>query len=617
MTKQKGLENLFSPYNILKEDEPTGSTLARKEGILVLRLFGTPRERGEAHGRLMKQYIHDTGINTYYGNFLHNLYSSSDLAKKLPPGLRKPIGDILESWYYAPFEKMLLPETKEELEGIADSAGFDRNEIFRGYAAPDLMEHLAAGFLKGGKQSLGNYYLGGCSAFYVRGSALRPGAKAMLARNMDFPGVFVWKNQAVVYSYPDEEVEIKSIDGSGTPRKAMRRKQPYVYVTASGFPGNGLTGFSGSGIAMSTFVLFSSNISKRGMLSLDFNHHLLTRHDSIEAIIDTIEGGEIKTGTPHAVLFADEKQAVSVEADSKRSILRGMDRDMDVHIQTNHFINPRMRKKQIEFPLEQEHTIARFRTLKDAVEENYGGFNIQRMIDVISSNQYTVSGDVRLLGDFPAQPTTLKSVVFEPKTGNFWVASGVPPAVCYNSYVGFTFSGTRDGKDAEKPLPSRRRSNRPVFKEFAFKPVTEKMKRSLSEIMLSQELLKQGKLSAALSNAEKAISLYPDPGYKYVLGILSLKGGDSEKALKLFREIKESYPFGPVKYSALLLWEARTLDLLGNREEALEIYHTGLDTPGIVPHMEAAFNAGLKRPFQRAGLPASFDYFLLGPLNFI
>lgn len=615
--KRMRLNDVFETFTVLKTDKATGSLLGRKEGLYVLRLFGSPGERGEAHGRLMKEHIISSGINSYYGNFLYDLYKSSDVAKKLPKLVRKPVGDILEYWYYAPFEKMLLPETKEELEGIAEGAGFEKQEIFRGYAAPDLMENLAVGFLHGGKESRGNYYLGGCSAFYVRGSACRPGARALLARNMDFPGPFVWKYPVVVCSYPTEEIDAKTTDEAGSVEIIRKKKKPYMYVSAAGFPGNGLTGLNASGIAMATFVLFSKNISKKGMLTLDFNHHLFTRNETLDAVIHTIDKGEISTGTPHAVLFADGKRAFSVESDSKRNIIRGMDKDLDILVQTNHFINPRMRRRQAEFPLEQEHTIARYRTIVDALEENYGAVNVQRGIDIISSNQYTVSEDVRLLGDFPAQPTTLKSVVFEPESGNFWVASGVPPAVCYNTYVGFSFTGDPDGKDLRKKLPAHGRSNKPVFKGMKFKQVTNTMKRSLSKLMLSQEHLKQGNTNAAVKSAEQAVEMYRDPGYVYILGLLFLKAGRNKEALDLFREVRENYLFGPVKHSALLLWEGRCLDLLERRREAVKVYTEGRNLPGLVPHIEKAFEDGIKRSFDEGRVPASFDYFLLGPLQFV
>lgn len=41
-----------------------------------------------------------------------------------------------------------------------------------------------------------------------------------------------------------------------------------------------------------------------------------------------------------------------------------------------------------------------------------------------------------MLGDFPAKPVTLAGVVFELACGNFWLAGGKPPAVCYGDPSG-------------------------------------------------------------------------------------------------------------------------------------------------------------------------------------
>ena len=174
----------------------------------------------------------------YFGNFFQDLYRGSTFAKKLRPFLRKPAGDLLEWWYYAPLEKLFLEETREELLGVAEAAGLDGREALRGAVAPDLMEHLAAGFLAGGKEALGNYYLGGCSALYARGAALKDPAKAFFARNLDFPGALVWKHPVLIFSYPSEEVEALVEDGESF-RWQRRPKQPYLYLSSAGFPGYG------------------------------------------------------------------------------------------------------------------------------------------------------------------------------------------------------------------------------------------------------------------------------------------------------------------------------------------------------------------------------------------
>ena len=608
--------NKLAGYKFIKRHGPTGSELWEKGGISILYLYGNPYERGTAHGELLKEKIFDSGINRYYGSFLKSLYYSSDVSKKIPGKLKHFFGDILDHLYYTPLEKMMLDETKEELYGVSDALGLDRRESVRGTVSPDLMENLAAGFLKGGKESLGNYYLGGCSGAYARKSALKAGAKAMFARNMDFPGVFAWKYPTVIYSFPTEEVEMYVRGKNGSFLWEKRRKEPYVYVSTAGSPGTGLTGMNSAGVAMGMFVYLSKNVAKRGMLSLDFNHYLLTRTESIEGIEQLLKDAELTCGTPHAAFFADRERAITVENDAKRNIIRKMEDEYDIMVQTNHYHNPMLKKDEMEFPLAQEATVGRYRLINDALEENYGSLTVQRMIDIISCNYSAAAEETRLLGVFPAQPNTLTSVVFEPETKNFWVAGGKPPAVCYNRYIGFPFPAERNGSITLPRLPAYTRSNRPVFRNTSHTPVTEEMRASLRRTMLSQEYLKLGKLSSALSSLRRAIELYDEPPYHYIIGILYLKNREFETALQTFQELRKNVTFPPVKHSLLFLWEGRALDLLGRREEAVRVYREGLEEPGLVPHVKEALRKGAKRSFVFEHLPASFDYYLFGPMVF-
>ncbi len=607
--------NAEDPRTGTRIDPDTGSSVENRNGLFVAHLRGTAHQRGLAHGRLLRREILDSGICPYFSRFLTQLIRSSDLSKALPSLLVRWLEGLMEWWYYVPLEATLLEDTKEELFGVADAVGLDRREVVRATLAPDVMNHLAAGFLEGGKQALGNYYLGGCSAVYVRKSALRGGAPALLARNMDFPGSLVWRHPLIIFSHPEEHIEtlVKSDDGSF--RKERRKKQPYVYVSAAGFPGFGLTGLNASGIAMGTFVCLSKNISRHQMPSLDFNHYLFTRCNTLEGIIHLVEAETPRCASPHTVLFADRREAISVEVDSRTSAVRTMARSFDLHVQTNHFLNPRLKRREMEFPLEREYTIGRFRLLRDAVEENYGHLDRQRLVDLISCNLDRISGTTRILGDFPAQATTLTSVIFEPGTGSFWVASGTPPGVCYNRYQGFNLyeelSGRRRGR-----VPSYVRSSVPVLRGTRFTPIREQGKKSLRCLILSQEELKQGKIRAAIDNLNKARALQPDPGFAYILGILHLLDSQAQEALTIFREVKERFTFPPVKYTALLLWEGRCLDILGRRSEAKSRYRGALQHGGLVPGLRKALRRSLRRRFRQSDLPKAIEYYLMGPLTF-
>jgi hypothetical protein len=600
-----------------RRDPETGSTAEWRDGFFLLHLRGDPYHRGLAHGKLLRREILDSKVAQYYAGFVAQLYRSSHYGRMLPGPLSTALGSLLEAWYYTPLEKLLLPETRQELEGVAEALGFAPREVVRCYLAPDVMEHLAAGFLAAGKQALGNYYLGGCSAVYARRTALRAGGEALLARNMDFPGVLVWRYPTIIFAHPSEEVETAVKGADGVFRKVTKRKQPYMYVSTAGFPGTGLTGMSASGVACVTFVCLSKNVSSRAPLFLDFNHYLLTRAESLEGIRWLLSEEALVSASPHVVLFAGSEEAMSVEVDSTRAVVRSMPRDFDFHVQTNHYLNPLLKRREMEFPLEREYTIGRFRLLNDAMEQNYGRIDRQRLVDIISCNLDWGSMRTRLLGDFPAQFFTLTSVLFEPATGNFWVASGRPPAVCYHEYRGFNLFRQLAGQGRRVRLPPLSRSAVPVLRGSRFRRVDEKAQRSLRYLALSQEELNQGKRRAALAALRKAASLHPDPGYDYLSALLLMMLGESGSAFRIFRQLEQAGAFTMVKGSALVLWEGRCLDLLGRRQEARRCYRRLLRESGLVAELRKAAGQGLRSPFRQSRMPVSLEYYLLGPLSFL
>lgn len=611
----------IASFNEAREDLPgalrdrhTGSTWEHRKGFEILHLFGSPYERGLAHGRLLRAKIRSSRVAEYYGQFVDQLYRGSDFARTLPRLLRPLVGRIVETRSYGPLERLCMEETREEMEGIADGAGVDRRLALRGVLAADVLEALAAGFLKSGRQSLGNYYLAGCTSAYARGEACLDRRRAYFARNMDFPGAFAWRYPAIIFAHPTEEISTLVRDEQGGFVWRMKRKQPYMYISTAGFPGNGLTGMNASGVAMGTYVCISKNVGGRSRLFLDYNHYLLTRAESLEGIEHIIRTERPTCVSPHVALFASGSDALTVEVDSRQVAARRAGPDIDIIAQANHFANPRLKHSEIEYPLASENSIGRHRVALDALQESYGRIDPQRMVDIASGNIDIAGKRAGLLGDFPAQATTLTSVVFELTRGDFWVAGGLPPAVCYNTYFGFNFYDELRGRGSRR-IRSYRQSNQPILDGSDFRPLTAKMKESIRRTMFSQELLKQGKKADAVRHLRAAIELHPDPGYLYVLGILVL-GAAPDEALSIFEALERAATFPHVKQTALQLWKARALTLLGRRPEAVAIYRSLAADANLAPHLRTVVRRELRRPFDRRRLPTAFDYTMLGPMLF-
>jgi len=602
---------LFNKDRGMRRDPETDSTCCKREGLFILHLKGDPYQRGKAHGKLLYHEIRSSGIVNYYSDrLIDNL-----VRNRANPLKRWLIKQFLEKIYYAPLEKRCLDEVKQEIYGVADGAGLDRKKSLRATLTPDLMEHLAAGWLIGGKEALGNYYLGGCSGIYVRNMALKRNQLALFARNMDFYGGDVWKYPAIIFSHPTEKVKVFVKTAAGKFEEHTEIKQPYMYISTAGFSGHGLTGYNAAGIAMATFVNLSKNYTKRGYPTLVFNHLLLTRIKSIEGLKTFIKEKKFTSASPHTVFFADSSEAVSLEADASHNIIIPMYSELDFHIRTNHFINPRMKKKEFEYPLAEENTIGRYIVLKSLLDENFGRIGVQEMINIISSNISLVSQKSALMGDFPAQISTLTSIIFEPGTGNFWVASGNPPAVCYNEYNGFNFYKEIAGQKYR--LPTYRRADFLFLNNNKISiKVTAKMKESLKLVIASQEDLNEGNVKGAIVNLEKALVLYSDPGYQYIRGLLYLKDKQPEKALQIIRFVKNNFEFPPVKKSVLLLWEGLCLSAQGLNKEAKKCYKYALKQKGLVRHLKKAFKHYKRKAFSLKDWTANIEYPFLGPLRF-
>lgn len=612
-----------------KAHQESGSTLEVRNGINVLHLYGSPYERGFAHGSLLRNEIRSSRIAEYYSDLLRKLYNSSSFAAAAPGVLRKTVGDLLEWWFYAPLEKICLDETRDELYGVADAAGIDRRTTVRATMAPDIMEQLASSFLEGGKEALGNYYLGGCSGFYVRQTALKSGESPIFARNMDFPGAFVWKHPALIFSHPTESVDVLTrtqvqqngghTDGhqgeeesrDGTFQTVRRTKSPYVYASSAGFPGHGLTGMTADGVAMGTFVCLSRSCGRHGMLMLDFNHYLLTRADSVAAVVERSQREELVSAAPHATLYADGSQAASIEVDSEQAVARQLSSTDDVLTQTNHFIQPQLKENEIEFPLEREHTIGRYRLLRDSVQANYGKIDVARAVDIITACTDRLSGEPRVIGDFPSQPITMTSVVFQPEERRLWMASGKPPAVCNSEYVGFDMGSELLGRLPR--MPGYERSAHPIIPGFAPPKVDEAMRRSIRHLMISQELLNRGKVARAFAELEEAMDLHDEPGYRYLRALVRILASEYGTAVEEIRYLRRNAQFPPVKSSALILWEARSLDLADRRSEAKVVYRELLRVPGLVPNIKKAAKQGLRSAYKPSDRPGTIDYSFLGP----
>jgi isopenicillin-N N-acyltransferase-like protein len=107
-----------------QEIKGTVSTLGQgKDAVKLLHVWGSPREMGYAHGKLLKNEIAD-----FY----------SKIIGAMSTGMGVPVTALDDAW--AQMEPFVPKQYLEEMEGLAEGAGVELQTVKRAHAIPDLSE---------------------------------------------------------------------------------------------------------------------------------------------------------------------------------------------------------------------------------------------------------------------------------------------------------------------------------------------------------------------------------------------------------------------------------------------------------------------------------------------
>ena len=138
-------------------------------GLPLLEISGTPRERGQQHGEAFKEEI-STLLEGYFGYF-----ESTSRAHGLEPLTKARMLAIADT--YAEPAARYAPDLVQEAQGIAAGAGVAYGEILALNAFLDILDYMSDAFAKGG-----------CTTLMVPGAL--DGSGALIAQNYDLPGPF-------------------------------------------------------------------------------------------------------------------------------------------------------------------------------------------------------------------------------------------------------------------------------------------------------------------------------------------------------------------------------------------------------------------------------------------
>src|SRR5262249_42990396 len=160
-----------------QEQNADKGELMRVAGYPVLRLRGSPYERGYQHGFLFREEVRAS-----VQGFLSYVYHEFPLGKYA--------AQALLDYAYHCFLPFIPQSYREEMQGLADGAGLPLRDIHRVHAAPDLFE------LRG---------IVGCASFAAFGRATPDGHLYHL-RNLDWIFAAGVQQHPLLLMYPETGV---------------------------------------------------------------------------------------------------------------------------------------------------------------------------------------------------------------------------------------------------------------------------------------------------------------------------------------------------------------------------------------------------------------------------
>ena len=352
---------------------------------LILKLSGSPWERGRWHGELLASDIRRLrrALLQYFCRF--TLYLGA-----LPLLGFLQLLSRLSFWPHVP------PRLQEELKGVAAGAQVGLPLVFLINTLDDLANNWPS-----------------CSALAV-GEGRTSQGRFLAGRNLDYP-VFLdvlVDLQHLFLITPDEGLPLVSLAWPG-----------YVGVT---------TGMNRAGVALAQLTAMCRDHSLQGFPS-GLRHRLaLERQSTVEGVAADILAARRTMG--NNLLIVSPQEAVVLELSARRSAVR---RPADGFIAaTNHFQSKEMSPVKGIFPRRPPlSTLSPYH-----FTEAYSRARSARLRELATGKVLGPKDLQAALGDpGVANQGTVNSVVFDPAARTLWVAEKRSPPVSRGKFVKFAF----------------------------------------------------------------------------------------------------------------------------------------------------------------------------------
>lgn len=539
------------------------ASLSSEKGMLVMHLKGTYEEMGRQHGELVRGVLDDY-VMAYYRNLIESLVAHSavsDISRLLPPRIAK----LLYYIFHKANVNTIGEPIKQLQKGFTDALGLPAQDGERVILFADILH-----FLAGRAMTPMAMPVMGCSAFFARGAAT-DGGKQMLGRNFDFYGRGLWDTYQCVKVFHPKDT------------------QSFFWIGAAGIPVGGFA-MNQSGVCIMPFTNFVKDVAISGRPLFTLAGEILANATNLNEAIKIMETGPRIGGL--SFLICDTRAcdaAVFGFTAHHAEIIRP---ENDFLVRTNNHISEEMKKLQVAPTAWWRHSTARYMRITELIKEKYGKLTLDDAVNILTDFVDPREGKKRVVGDIVAAINNAMSVVLSPGDDSIYVSNGAFPVCFGEKYVGFKLSALFDGHDASDAGDLAGGRSRLSDKEAA---ALEHYEQAWTEHLDRFDDLR------AVFHLRRAAEILPDePIFDRMAGFFLLKMRRFEDALvHLQKNADYSYRDSRMKAESLL-WLGRCNDLLGRREQAIQIYRKALDLNDM--EISCSARRGLSKPYRKLQL---------------
>jgi tetratricopeptide (TPR) repeat protein len=353
------------------------------------------------------------------------------------------------------------------------------------------------------------------------------------------------------------------------------------------------------GIVIGGHFMAYSGADSKGASFTVLENEIMRHAGSLEEAIGLVK--TTKRSGAFGLTIAEGKtgQAVAMEASPERLGVRNMNNH--TLVMTNYALTKELEEVDLlpRYSLMMRNVAGRYLRFQQIIKANFGQIAVENMAAFMGDHIDPFLLQERGTGNTICNQTNVTSVVFQPSTGKFWVATGDEP-VCGNPYQGYDFAS---GFQNIAITPSNSILS-------GYKWQTESRNQGVNHYMKAIVARNDdlSDLDRVLTIIKKAAAADPtEPIYSKNLARILIHQGKYRQAIEVLTQSMQESMLPNERALALLL-VAQAYDLLGERENALAFYRkvTSLNNNGKISDHSTRLNhfvntyaeAGLRSPFK-------------------